>query len=101
MPLDPVAYRPYTDPDDFIREVTDLIWVNRAIGFIRQNYEPDSIVHGSYGTIVGRDQVIEGSLMRIADTPDRIDGGPEAPWRHEIFPTSLVRRDTLAAAPPD
>ena len=30
---------------------------------------------------------------------DRIDGDPEAPWRHEIFPTSLVRRDTLAAAP--
>ena len=27
MPLDPVAYKPYADPDDFIREVTDLIWV--------------------------------------------------------------------------
>ena len=31
MPLDPIAYKPYADPDDFIREVTDLIWVNRAI----------------------------------------------------------------------
>lgn len=44
MPLDPVAYRPYQDPDDFIREVTDLIWVDRSISFIRDNYEPDSIV---------------------------------------------------------
>ena len=47
MPLDPVAYQPYADPDDFIREVTDLIWVNRSIGYIRENYEPDSIVHGA------------------------------------------------------
>ena len=27
MPSRPVAYKPYADPDDFIREVTDLIWV--------------------------------------------------------------------------
>ena len=46
MPLDPIAYKPYADPDDFIREVTDLIWVDRAIGHIYENYEPDSIVHG-------------------------------------------------------
>ena len=53
MPLDPIAYKPYADPDDFIREVTDLIWVDRAIGYIRENYEPDSIVHGAYGTSDG------------------------------------------------
>jgi predicted ester cyclase len=80
MPLDPVAYQPYADPDDFIREVTDLIWVNRAIGYIRENYEPDSIVHGAYGTSVGRDEVIEGSLMRIADTPDRIGQAEDIIW---------------------
>ena len=34
MPLDPIAYRPYADPDDFIREVTDLIWVSRDIDYI-------------------------------------------------------------------
>ena len=34
MSLDPVAYLPYKDPDDFIREVTDLIWVDRSISFI-------------------------------------------------------------------
>ena len=33
MPLDPIAYKPYADPDEFIREVTDLIWVDRAIGY--------------------------------------------------------------------
>lgn len=29
----------------------------------------------------------------------RIAEGAEAPWRHEVFPTSLVRRSTLAAPP--
>lgn len=80
MPLDPVAYQPYADPDDFIREVTDLIWVDRAIGHIRENYESDSIVHGSYGTSVGRDEVILGSLMRIAATPDRIGQAEDVVW---------------------
>ncbi len=80
MALDPIAYQPYADPDDFIREVTDLIWVDRAIGFIRENYEPDSIVHGSYGTSVGRDEVIEGSLMRIAATPDRVGQAEDVIW---------------------
>jgi predicted ester cyclase len=80
MPLDPVAYKPYADPDDFIREVTDLIWVDRAIGHIRENYEPDSIVHGSFGTSVGRDEVIEGSLMRIATTPDRVGQAEDVVW---------------------
>ncbi len=80
MPLDPVAYKPYADPDDFIREVTDLIWVNRAIGYIRENYEPDSIVHGAYGTSVGRDEVIQGTLMRISDTPDRIGQAEDVIW---------------------
>ena len=99
MPLDPVAYKPYTDPDDFIREVTDLIWVNRAIGYIRENYEPDSIVHGAYGTIVGRDQVIEGSLMRIADTPDRIGQAEDVIWEARGDDAFLSSHLVLSADP--
>lgn len=80
MPLDPIAYKPYADPDDFIREVTDLIWVDRAIGYIRENYEPDSIVHGGFGTSVGRDEVIEGTLMRISSSPNRIGQAEDVIW---------------------
>ncbi|MFT4229256.1 MAG: ester cyclase [Microbacterium sp.] len=80
MPLDPVAYQPYQDPDDFIREVTDLIWVDRSIKFIEENYEPDSIVHGAYGTSTTRDEVIEGTLMRIAATPDRTGQAEDVIW---------------------
>ena len=80
MPLDPVAYEPYTDPDDFIREVTDLIWVDRSIGHIRENYQPDSVVHGAYGTSVGVEEVVAGSLMRIAATPDRVGQAEDVVW---------------------
>ena len=30
---------------------------------------------------------------------ERIEGDPHAPWRHEIFPSHLVRRRSLALAP--
>lgn len=80
MPLDKVAYAPYEDPDAFIREVTDLIWVQRDISHIVDNYEPDSIVHGGLGTTVGRDGVIEGSLMRIAQTPQHVGQAEDVIW---------------------
>lgn len=80
MSLDPVAYLPYKDPDDFIREVADLIWVDRSIHYIRENYEPDSIVHGGLGTSSNRDEVIEGSLMRISATPDRTGQAEDVIW---------------------
>jgi hypothetical protein len=80
MPLDPVAYLPYKDPDDFIREVTDHIWVQRDISYIVDNYEPGSIVHTSLGTVVGRDGVIEGSTMRMSTTPDHIGQAEDVVW---------------------
>jgi predicted ester cyclase len=101
MPLDPIAYKPYADPDDFIREVTDLIWVNRAIGYIRENYEPDSIVHGAYGTSVGRDEVIEGTLMRISDTPDRIGQAEDVIWEARGDDAFLSSHLVLSADPHD
>ena len=65
MALDPIAYRPYADPDEFIREVTDLIWVQRDINHIVENYEPDSIVHGGLGTTTDRAGVITAGLLRL------------------------------------
>ena len=99
MPLDPIAYKPYGDPDEFIREVTDLIWVNRAIGYIRENYEPDSIVHGAYGTSTTRDEVIEGSLMRIADLPDRIGQATDVVWEARGDDAFLSSHLILSADP--
>lgn len=80
MTLKPVAYEPYADPDDFIREVTDRIWVDRDIAYIVDNYEPDSIVHGSLGTTIGRQGVIDGSLGRIAQSPHRVGQAEDVVW---------------------
>lgn len=80
MALSPVAYQPYTDPDDFIREVTDRIWVQRDISFIVDNYEPDSVVHGGLGTTMDRQGVIDGSLGRIAATPRRVGQAEDVVW---------------------
>ena len=80
MALDPIAHHPYADPDEFIREVTDLIWVQRDISHIRDNYEPDSIVHGSLGTTVGRDGVVAGSMMRIATNPLHVGQAEDVVW---------------------
>lgn len=54
--------------------------MNRNIGYIRENYEPDSLVHGGLGTSTNRQEVIEGSLMRIADTPDRVGQAEDVIW---------------------
>lgn len=106
MPLDEVAYRPYADPDDFIREVTDRIWIDRDIGHIRENYDAHSIVHGSFGTSIGVDEVIEGSLMRIADTPNRVGQAEDIVWEargddaflssHLVLSTDLQNLDFRA-----
>ncbi|MFG2161239.1 nuclear transport factor 2 family protein [Streptomyces olivaceus] len=80
MPLDPVAHLPYKDPDEFIREVTDRIWVDRDIDHIVENYEPDSIVHASLGTVVGRQGVIEGSTIRMGSSPGHIGQAEDVVW---------------------
>ena len=99
MTLDPVAYEPYADPDDFIREVTDLIWVDRAIGYIENNYHPDSIVHGAYGTSVGREEVIEGTLMRISETPNRVGQAEDVIWEARGDDAFLSSHLVLSADP--
>lgn len=78
--LKPVAYAPYSDPDEFIREVTDRIWIDRDIEHIYENYEPDSIVHGPGGTARGVEEVVQGTTMRIAETPDHIGLAEDVVW---------------------
>lgn len=80
MTLEPVAYQPYADPDEFIREVTDRIWVERDIDHIVENYEENSIVHGGLGTTVGREGVIHGTTMRIATLPHRVGQAEDVVW---------------------
>ena len=80
MNLKPIAYEPYADPDDFIREVTDRIWIDRDIHHIYENYEEESIVHGPGGTAIGVEEVVQGTTMRIAETPDHIGLAEDVVW---------------------
>lgn len=80
MPLMPEAYRPYRDPEEFIVEWTDRIWVDRGVGLIRTNYAQDAVVHSAYGTSVGQDPVIRGTTLRIATFPDRIGQAEDVVW---------------------
>ncbi|TCP45087.1 putative ester cyclase [Tamaricihabitans halophyticus] len=78
--MDEIAYAPYRDPEEFIVEWTDRIWVSRGIGLIRENYAPDAIVHGAYGTSHGVEPVIRGTLMKIAAYPGRIGQAEDVVW---------------------
>ena len=74
------AYAPYTGPEEFIREWTDRIWVRRGIGLIRENYAADAVVHGAYGTTVGVEPVVRGTLERISAFPDRVGQAEDVVW---------------------
>lgn len=78
--LQEIAYAPYRNPDEFIREVTDRIWIERDIEHIYENYLPGSIVHGPGGTAVGVEEVVQGTTMRIAEVPDHIGLAEDVVW---------------------
>ena len=108
MPLDPVAYQPYADPDDFIREVTDLIWVQRDIvATSGENYEPDSIVHGALGHVVGPRRGHRGQPDADRGTPaphrpgrGRDLGGPRRRRVPQLAPGASPATSTSSTAGP-
>ncbi|MFC8933976.1 ester cyclase [Rhodococcus sp. NPDC057135] len=78
--LNEIAYKPYADPEEFIVEWTDRIWVERGVGLIRENYAPDSIVHGAYGTGIGVEPVVRSTLTKISGFPDRVGQAEDVVW---------------------
>lgn len=101
MALGEVAYRPYADPDAFIREVTDLIWVDKDISHIYDNYQPDSIVHGPFGTAVGVEQVVQGSMMRMSQDYNHIGQAEDVVWEARGNDAFLSSHLVLSVDPVD
>ena len=88
--LEPDAYRPFADPEQYIVRSTDEIWRDRGIGRIRADYyAEDCVVHSAYGTSTGIDQVVKGTAMRIASYPDRFSKAEDVVWE-ERTPHSLI-----------
>ena len=99
MPLSAIAHAPYADPDEFIREVTDRIWVARDIDHIRENYEPGAVVHGGLGTVVGSEAVVVGTTMRQAAAPDHVGQAEDVVWEARGDEAFLSSHLVLASDP--
>ncbi|MCU1406435.1 MAG: hypothetical protein JWQ43_2738 [Glaciihabitans sp.] len=80
MALDPRAYAPYPTPEEYILDWTDRIWADAGIGAIPGMYVDDVIVRGAYGTSIGVDPVVRGSLAKKSAFPDRIGVGEDVVW---------------------
>jgi len=80
MTLDPRSFAPYETPEEYILDWTDRIWADAGIGTIGGMYAADIPVRGSYGTVVGVEPVVRGSLAKKAAFPDRIGVGEDVVW---------------------
>lgn len=60
----------FTDIVDYIVRITDEIWTDRAIGYIRDTYDPACTVYSSYGVVRGAEAVVKSTIAGIAAVPD-------------------------------
>lgn len=79
--LEPSAYAPFADPEDFIVGCTAHIWDQRAVGTIgTRYYAPDATVHGASGDVCGADTVERGTLAALAAYPDEVARAEDVIW---------------------
>ena len=60
----------FTDIVDYIVRITDEIWQDRAVGYIRDTYDPACVIHSGYGTVRGAEPVVRSTLASINAAPD-------------------------------
>lgn len=60
----------FTDIVDYIVRITDEIWQDRAVGYIRDTYDPDCVVYSSYGVVRSAEVVVRNTIAGIAGAPD-------------------------------
>ena len=72
MRVQPMAgFEPrFTDIVDYIVRITDEIWQDRAIGYIRDTYDPACTVYSSYGVVRSAEAVVQSTIGGIAAVPD-------------------------------
>jgi predicted ester cyclase len=78
--LDPRAHAPYAHPEEYILEWTERIWREGGMGLIREMYATDLEVHGAYGTSVGVETVIRGSIAKHSVFPNRAGTAEDVLW---------------------
>jgi len=60
----------FTDIVDYIVRITDEIWQDRAVGYIRDTYDTNCTVYSSYGVVRGAEEVVRSTIAGIAAAPD-------------------------------
>ena len=60
----------FTDIVDYIVRITDEIWQDRAVGYIRDTYDANSVVYSGYGVVRSAEAVVRSTIASIAAAPD-------------------------------
>ena len=60
----------FTDIVDYIVRITDEIWQDRAVGYIRDTYDAECTIYSHYGVTRTAEAVVRSTLAGIASAPD-------------------------------
>ena len=74
--FDPV----YTDIVDYIIRCTHRIWDERDVGLIYTHYSHNAAVYTAMGATYSREEVVRGTIQRIAEYPERRGFGTQVIW---------------------
>ena len=70
----------YTDIVDYIVRCTHRIWDEKNPGLIYSHYSHNSVVYGTLGTTHSREEVVRGTIQRMAEYPERRGLASQVIW---------------------
>jgi hypothetical protein len=59
----------FTDIVDYIVRITDEIWMDRAVGYIYDTYDPSCTIYSSYGIVRSVEEVIASTVATLNSYP--------------------------------
>jgi predicted ester cyclase len=71
----------YTDIVDYIVRCTHKIWDERDVGLIYTHYTHNCIVYGNLNTMYDRETIVQETIQRLVELPDRRGMATQVIWR--------------------
>ncbi len=71
----------YTDIVDYIVRCTHRIWDERDVGLIYSHYTHNPVVYGPLGAVYSREEIVQDTIARLAEMPDRRGMATQVIWR--------------------
>lgn len=85
----------YTDIVDYIVRCTHRIWDERDVGLIYTHYTHNCVVYSALGTTYNREDVVRGTIQRLASLPERKGMATHVIWtgndREGFYTSHLVQ----------